>query len=108
QEIRILRESEGLRARGHTIILAPPKGGGLVPHAREKGFTVYELVYKKSRALQCLRRILKIIADEKIEVINSHSSLDSWLGGIAAKMKKIPLVRTRHLSTPVRKGLNSR
>lgn len=108
QEIRILRESEGMRKRGHEVILAPAKGGGLARYGREAGFTVYELEYKKPKAISCFLKILSIIKKEKIDLINTHSSLDSWLGGIAAKLMKIPLVRTRHLSTPVRKGLNSR
>jgi len=108
QEIRILRESEGMRARGHTVILAPAKGGGLAEYGRKSGFKVYELEYRKRRALFCLWEIFRIIKEEKIDLVNTHSSLDSWIGGIAARLHKTPLVRTRHLSTAVRKGLNSR
>ena len=43
QEMRILREAEGMRQRGHTVILAVMRGGGLVGKAREAGFVVYEL-----------------------------------------------------------------
>jgi glycosyltransferase involved in cell wall biosynthesis len=44
----------------------------------------------------------------KINLVNTHSSLDSWIGGIAARLSRIPIVRTRHLSTPIRGGVNSR
>lgn len=108
QEIRILREAEGMRKRGHEVIIAPQKGGGLSIHAKKSGFRVYEIDYRKKRAFPCLYELLRILKAEKIDLINTHSSLDSWIGGIAARIKSIPIVRTRHLSTPVRKGLNSR
>jgi glycosyltransferase involved in cell wall biosynthesis len=108
QEIRILKESEGMRKRGHQVIIAPQKGGGLARYAREKGFDVIEIDYKKSRGLACIYKLYKILKEKGVDVLNTHSSLDSWMGGIAARMASVPIVRTRHLSTPVRKGLNSR
>jgi glycosyltransferase involved in cell wall biosynthesis len=44
----------------------------------------------------------------QIDVVNTHSSADSWCSGIAARLLGKKVVRTRHLSTPIRKGLNSR
>jgi glycosyltransferase involved in cell wall biosynthesis len=40
---------------------------------------------------------------ERVDILNTHSSLDSWVGMLALKwMQKPLLVRTRHLSTPVK------
>lgn len=108
QEIRILSESIGMRERGHTVLMAIAKGGGLAEKAREQGFTVYELDFSKGRAPYTLMQLLKIIKDHQIDLINTHSSLDAWIGGIAARCAHKKVVRTRHLSTPIRQGLNSR
>ncbi|HSX04300.1 MAG TPA: glycosyltransferase family 4 protein [Rhabdochlamydiaceae bacterium] len=108
QEIRILKEAEGMRRNGHEIIMAVAKGGGLVARARAKGFTVYEIEFKKHAALITLLRLLRIISKHKIDIVNTHSSMDAWLGGIAGKLARKKVVRTRHLSTSIRKGLNSR
>jgi glycosyltransferase involved in cell wall biosynthesis len=108
QEIRILREAEGMRARGYTIILAAAKGGGLVRRAREAGFTVYELNFRKSFWPICLFQLLILMQRHKIDLVNTHSSLDSWIGGIAARLGRRAIVRTRHLSTPIKSGWNSR
>ncbi|MBU6446141.1 MAG: glycosyltransferase, partial [Verrucomicrobia bacterium] len=108
QEIRILREAEGMRARGHTIILAVMQGGGLVARARAAGFTVYEMNFRKPGWLIGLFRLLKIIRKHQIDLVNTPSSLESWIGGLAARIAHKPIVRTRHLSTPVKPGLNSR
>jgi glycosyltransferase involved in cell wall biosynthesis len=108
QEIRILREAEGMRLRGHTVILAVTKGGGLVSRAREAGFTVYELNFRRPAWPICLLQLLNIMRRHQIQIVNTHSSLDSWIGGIAARMGRRAIVRTRHLSTPIKQGWNSR
>jgi glycosyltransferase involved in cell wall biosynthesis len=108
QEIRILQEAIGMRENGHEVVLAIAKGGKLVAKARAKGFIVYELTFKKHASLSTLWRLLRIISKHKIDLVNTHSSMDAWLGGIAGKIARKKVVRTRHLSTAIRKGLNSK
>lgn len=107
QEIRILKEAIGLRQRGHEIFFAVVKGGKLIDYARKEGFTVYEIDFRRSSAFLALWNLLRIISRHKINVVNTHSSLDAWLGGLAAKIAGSKVIRTRHLSTPVRGGLNA-
>lgn len=107
QEIRILKESLGLRKRGHEIIFAVVKGGKLIDQARKEGFTVYEIDFRRSSAFSALKNLLQIIRLHKIDILNTHSSLDAWLGGLAARISRRKVIRTRHLSTPVRGGLNA-
>lgn len=108
QEIRILREAEGMRKRGHEVVLAVMRGGALVARARASGFTVYELNFKKSGWPWTLCVLLWMMIRHRIDLVNTHSSLDAWIGGIAARLCGRVLVRTRHLSTPIKKGWNSR
>ncbi|MBS0615186.1 MAG: glycosyltransferase family 4 protein [Verrucomicrobia bacterium] len=108
QEIRILREAIGMRDRGHEIIFAIVKGGKLAQKAREAGFVVYELDFRRRSALFTIARLHAIIRRHNIHLVNTHSSLDAWLGGIAARLAGRHVLRTRHLSTPIRPGLNSR
>lgn len=108
QEMRILKEAEGMRERGHTVILAVMKGGALIERARSAGFLVYPLNFKKTSWVFCLFSLMRIVFRHKIEMINTHSSLDGWIGGIAARLTNRKIVRTRHLSTPIKPGLNSK
>lgn len=108
QEIRILREAEGMRKRGHEVVLAVAKGGGLVERARKAGFVVYEVNFKRAHWPICLFQLLRILRKHRIELVNTHSSLDSWIGGIAARIAGKAIVRTRHLSTAIKGGWNSR
>ena len=108
QELRILREAEGMRARGHEVILVVQKGGGLVAPAREAGFLVYETPFAKKHGIGILFKLLYIIYKHRIQIINTHSSLDSWIAGVAGKVTRRKVIRTRHLSTPIREGWNSK
>lgn len=108
QEIRILREAESMRSRGFEIILGVMKSGELIARACKAGFTVYPLNFHKSHWPTALVQILSIIKRHHIDLVNTHSSLDAWIGGIASRIAGKPIVRTRHLSTPIKGGLNSR
>jgi glycosyltransferase involved in cell wall biosynthesis len=108
QEMRILKEAEGMRSRGHTVIFAIMKGGALIDRAKAAGFIVYPLNFKKIAWIFCLLSLIQIVHRHKIDLINTHSSLDGWIGGIAGRISRRKVVRTRHLSTPIKPGINSR
>lgn len=107
QEIRILHEMIEMRKRGHEMILAVVRNGKLIEKARKEGFCVYELPFSKQAAAFTIWKLLSIIKRHSIDVINTHSSLDAWIGGLVGRIAKKRIVRTRHLSTPIRSGLNS-
>lgn len=107
QEMRILQEMIGMRKRGHEIVLTVECGGQLIEKARNEGFCVYELSFRKKSAVFTISALLRIIKRHGISLVNTHSSLDAWMGGIAGRIAKKQIVRTRHLSTPIRSGLNS-
>ncbi len=108
QEIRILREAEAMRAQGHEVILGVMQNGALISKACKAGFTVYPLKFQKMHWPICCIRLLALMRRHQIDLVNTHSSLDAWIGGIAARIAKVPVIRTRHLSTPIKAGWNSR
>jgi glycosyltransferase involved in cell wall biosynthesis len=108
QEIRIFNEAIGMRKRGHEVVFAVQKGSELGIKARAAGFQTYELSFTKASLIPAVFKLVGIILQHKIKIINTHSSLDAWMGGLAGKLCFIKVLRTRHLSTPVKRGLNSR
>src|SRR5438105_1128021 len=108
QEMRILKEAEGMRQKGHTVILGVMKKGLLIGHAKKLGFLVYTFNFGRLYWLFTLFALLWIIVRHRIDIVNTHSSLDSWIGGISARILGRKIVRTRHLSTHVKPGINSR
>jgi glycosyltransferase involved in cell wall biosynthesis len=105
QEIRILEESRGLMARGHRVTILAPAGSNIFKRASEWGVPAMALPLVKKRVgpLLALRGWLKANAHD-IDLINTHSSTDSWLAAIATRLvsPRLPIVRTRHISAPVR------
>jgi glycosyltransferase involved in cell wall biosynthesis len=43
-----------------------------------------------------------IIKKHHIDIVNTHSGKDTWVGGLAARMTGAKFIRTRHLSNPIR------
>lgn len=102
QEIRILEESRGLIARGHELTVACPAHARMTTEAARFGVPVVSLPieFKTIAGFKALRRFL---ASHSFDVVNTHSSADSWLTGLACATLKHPpaIVRTRHISAPV-------
>jgi glycosyltransferase involved in cell wall biosynthesis len=110
QEIRILEEAKGLTGRGHRLIIACQPDSKLSIKAREAGIEVITLSMSRISYPSAILRLRRIIENFNIDILNTHSSGDSWLGSVAGRLsKRRPvIIRTRHLSTPISKGLFSR
>ena len=102
QEIRILTEAAGMIKRGHEVQLIAPREARIFDEAQKHGVPVTALPIAKKRlpGFFALRRWLNA---NPVDVINTHSSTDSWLVALAcATLAHAPtIVRTRHVSAPV-------
>ena len=102
QEIRILEEARGLIGRGHEVCVACPVHARMTAEAPRFGVPVValSLEFKTVAGFKALRRHL---AATRPDVVNTHSSADSWLTGLACATLTDPpaIVRTRHISAPV-------
>src|SRR2546428_13716929 len=48
-------------------------------------------------------RLRRLVRARGVSLVHTHSSVDSWLGGIAAKSLGRAVVRSRHVSIPIRR-----
>ncbi len=103
QELRTLTEAAGMLKRGHHVLLLCPPEAPMHAHAVKLGVPVEALpiARKNWRGFVALRHWLK--GHPKIDVLNTHSSTDAWLAALAGATLKHapPIVRTRHVSTPI-------
>lgn len=110
QEIRILSEATGLRDRGHRVELLCPGDAPIFEAARDLGLTATALQIGKKNlpGLLAIRNWLK--SHPTVDILNTHSSTDSWLSAIACKTIGKPpvIVRTRHISAPVPRNMPTR
>ena len=109
QEIRVVAESLGMMKRGYMVLLAASERGKIFGRAREAGIGVFPVHFDKKNPL-CIKKTLSIINGERVDIVNTHSSSDSWVAGIAARLSssRPGVIRTRHLSTPIRRSYLSR
>jgi len=109
QEIRILEESRGLIERGHAVCVLCPAESRIYEEGPKRGVPTIALPIgrKNLKGLFALRRWLK---QNPVDVINTHSSTDSWLAALACLTLKNapPIVRTRHISSPIPNNWASR
>ncbi|MFN3395437.1 MAG: glycosyltransferase family 4 protein [Thermodesulfovibrionales bacterium] len=108
QEIRILEESLGMLRRGHRVIIVSPDKSNIFKRAEAAGIKVYPADFQKWNLLSFLR-ISSLIRREGVDILNTHSSSDSWVATLAARLSvnRPRIIRTRHLSTPIGKSLFS-
>ncbi|QJR16458.1 glycosyltransferase family 4 protein [Usitatibacter palustris] len=107
QEIRVLTEARGVARRGHEVILVSPKEARIHAEAARFGVEAVALPIGRKRpgGVMALR---KFLAEHPCDVLNTHSSTDSWLGALASVGQSRAIVRTRHISAPVPRNFSTR
>lgn len=101
QEHRIIAEMAGMQARGHQILLATRSTAKIAPVAREAGIRVIELPFRRKTDWQTIAPLRELIRNEGYQIVHAHSSLDTWVGALAARLGGARFVRTRHLNLPM-------
>ena len=106
QELRTLQEARWTRERGWRVILACQPGGRLLDRARAAGLEALAVPMRGAWDAGSVARLVSLIKRERVTIVHTHSSVDAWLGGLAARVARVPVVRTRHVSIPIRRGWN--
>lgn len=107
QEIRIIAEMEAFRARGYKMMLAARKQSRIYAEAKSRGFDTYIINFGFALNPVTLWRFGHLVRKIKPQIIHTHSSKDSWIGGIIGKITGIPVIRSRHLSSTIKPKLTN-
>jgi len=109
QEMRIVKEAQGMQKLGHDVCLLCPEEAQIGRLAKNHGLAVHILPIGKKR-LSAVFSLSSWLKQNPQDVINTHSSTDSWLVALATRiMSKRPvIIRTRHISAPITDSLSSR
>lgn len=110
QERRIVAEAQAMVRRGHRVLVAADPRSQLAVRAPQAGLPFFPLACGGRRNLGALWALRRLLARQQVEILNTHSSLDSWLGAMAVlgRRRQTKLVRTRHLSTPIQTSFPTR
>lgn len=102
QEIRIINEMIAVREKGIEVFLACRDNAKIKEKAIENNIQVFVLPFRGNVDFKTMFTLIKIVKENGIDIINTHSGKDTWVGGIAAKLSGAKFIRTRHLSNKIR------
>jgi len=103
QEIRIVQESLQFTERGYRVLIACQEKSQISNQVAKTELPVFIVRMRAAYDPIAIAKLLRIIKLENVNIIHTHSSRDSWIAGIAGRISGIPVIRSRHLSTPVGK-----
>ncbi len=87
------------------MVLATRPQCQIVKRAEQIGVPVVFVPMRGAFDLASTFALARYLRRESIQVVNTHSGIDSWIGALAAKIARTPvLVRTRHLNLPLRRN----
>jgi glycosyltransferase involved in cell wall biosynthesis len=102
QEVRIIQESLEFMKRGYGMMIACQPGSGIQKAAQDKGIPVISLRMRAAMDPLAILGCARAIQKNSIDLVHTHSSVDSWCCSLASKLSGIPVVRSRHLGIPIR------
>ncbi len=98
QEHRVMAELRGFQQRGCATWVMAEERSQIIARAREGGIGAVPVKFQKTRMPLDAVRLALWLRRERIEVLNTHSSRDGWLLGIAGRLARVPLlIRSRHI-----------
>jgi len=106
QELRTLSEARWTAERGWRVLLAGQPDGRFVGQARAAGLEAVGVRMRGAWDLGAVIALRGLIKRERVSVVHTHSSVDAWVGGLAARAARVPVVRTRHVSIRIRRRWN--
>jgi len=106
QEVRTITEARWTRERGWRVLVAGQPGGRFVERARDAGLETFPVRMRGAWDLPAAWTLARIIRRGRVDIVHTHSSIDAWVGGVAARLAATPVVRTRHVSIRIRRRLN--
>jgi glycosyltransferase involved in cell wall biosynthesis len=106
QEYRILDQMVWLVANGHQTALAARPGSALTLRARALGLTVHDLPYLGHYNPALILAARRLVREQRFDIVDTHGSRDGATHGFGRDIA--PVIRTRHLSTPMKPKLHRR
>ena len=70
------------------------------------GIDVVEVPMRGAWDVSAVARLVRLVRSKDVVLVHTHSSVDGWVGGLAARIARVPVVRTRHVSIRIRRRLN--
>lgn len=107
-EVQVFLLLEGLRSRGHQVVLICPPGSASEAQARLRGIECATVRMRNEADLRAVLGLRREIAAARADLVHLHTGRANWLGGLAARWAGVAAVSTRRMDRAVRPGLRTR
>jgi glycosyltransferase involved in cell wall biosynthesis len=94
-EVQVLGLVRGLAARGVAQLVATPSDGALAPRVRELGLSTAHVRAANDLDVRSIWRLAQLFVRARADVVHLHTGRAAWIGGIAARLARVPAVVTR-------------
>ncbi len=103
QQNKVISECIALKNEGHNITLICNPNSKILEYAKTKNIHVIPCRMNKRNFLSTIPFFLRYIKKNNIDLIITHGSTDSWIGGLSARIssRKVISLRERHNLFPI-------
>src|SRR2546423_1007089 len=101
QEMRIIAESRWLIAHGWRATIVGQPGARLLAEAERASVPALAVRMRGAWDLAAVAALRRVIRAHDVGLVHTHSSVDAWVAGLAARSLAIPVVRSRHGTIPI-------
>ena len=105
QAKRVLEDLKIIKEIGHNPYLACKPNSWLYKAAQDVGIVTFPVKFKHVADPFSIWKLLQIINKNNIDIVHTHSSKDSYVATIAAKLNKKRVIRSRHMDFTKKPGL---
>ena len=103
----MLEEASLYKARGYELTFVCNPGAPLEQQATAQGIPTVPLRMRQAYELQSMARFWSVLGRHRIGLLHTHTSKDHWICGPAARLRGVPIIRSRHIGTPVKTNVFS-
>jgi len=105
QAFRVLEDLKIIREIGFTPFLASKPEVWLSKEAVKENIRFFPISFSHIADLRSMYKLYKIIKENQINIVHTHSSKDSYIATLAAKMAGAKVVRSRHMELTKKPGV---
>ncbi|MFN0009934.1 MAG: glycosyltransferase family 4 protein [Planctomycetota bacterium] len=107
-EAQVFLLLDGLRSRGHEVLLLCPPRSRAEDEARRRGIEVAAVRMASDLDLGAVSGLRRAIEGFGAELVHLHTGRATWLGGLAARFAAVPAITTRRMDRRIAKNWRSR
>jgi glycosyltransferase involved in cell wall biosynthesis len=107
-EVQVFLLLEGLRQRGHRVLLLCPAGSRSAEEAARRGIAYLTVRMRNDLDWPAVIALARAFRQHRPDLVHLHTGRANWLGGLAAYALHLPAISTRRMDRRVKRNWRTR